>query len=366
MNQIVIIQYSPIENYPPVMNLLNDISANDLKNNYYINVITTKSPVSDHFQPSEKGIHIHRFGTMTQSSHSITRYLGYLKFYFNATKFLLKNKPSKVLYYDTLASLPVLLYKKFSKKKFEIYTHYHEYISPQELSIGMKLNKWLSKLEKKLLQQANWVSHTNQYRLSLFEKDYRLKKEILHVLPNYPPASFIQRKKEWNCLPVKFVYVGSFNSKTMYIKEFAHWIASQNNTEWHVYPIEISNSDKEFFESLNCSRIIFHKTVTYFRLSEALHRYDIGLILYKGHSPNYVFNETNKLYEYLACGLQVWYSNKMLAIDTATKELKLQNVWQIDFEHIEEENKTVKPYIKNDFTHTSFKANRQLIKRLLT
>ena len=42
-----------------------------------------------------------------------------------------------------------------------------------------------------------------------------------------------------------------------------------------------------------------------------LKNYDIGVILYKGHISNYVYNAPNKLFEYLACGLDVWLPKKM-------------------------------------------------------
>jgi hypothetical protein len=37
--------------------------------------------------------------------------------------------------------------------------------------------------------------------------------------------------------------------------------------------------------------------------------------LYKGHIPNYIYNVPNKVYEYLACGLQVWYSKDLLTTE---------------------------------------------------
>jgi hypothetical protein len=39
--------------------------------------------------------------------------------------------------------------------------------------------------------------------------------------------------------------------------------------------------------------------------------YDVGVILYKGHIPNYIYNAPNKLFEYLACGLDVWFPHVM-------------------------------------------------------
>lgn len=55
--------------------------------------------------------------------------------------------------------------------------------------------------------------------------------------------------------------------------------------------------------------------IDYYELPKELIKYDIGLVLYKGHIPNYIYNVPNKVYEYLACGLQVWYSKDLLTTD---------------------------------------------------
>lgn len=46
--------------------------------------------------------------------------------------------------------------------------------------------------------------------------------------------------------------------------------------------------------------------INYSDLPGVIRAYDVGVILYNGHIANYVFNAPNKLFEYLACGLDVW------------------------------------------------------------
>ncbi len=62
---------------------------------------------------------------------------------------------------------------------------------------------------------------------------------------------------------------------------------------------------------MNSAFINLKAGVNYNELPEILKQYDIGILLYKGHIPNYVFNAPNKLFEYLACGLDVWYPEVM-------------------------------------------------------
>ena len=58
----------------------------------------------------------------------------------------------------------------------------------------------------------------------------------------------------------------------------------------------------------------FREAVNYYSLPEILGGYDIGVILYNGHIPNYIYNAPNKLFEYLDCGLDVWFPGVMKGI----------------------------------------------------
>jgi hypothetical protein len=51
-------------------------------------------------------------------------------------------------------------------------------------------------------------------------------------------------------------------------------------------------------------------------LPQVLSQYDVGLILYRCRTLNFVYNATNKLFEYLVCGLDVWYPPCMLGLKT--------------------------------------------------
>jgi hypothetical protein len=57
------------------------------------------------------------------------------------------------------------------------------------------------------------------------------------------------------------------------------------------------------------------ESINYFKLPEVLIKYDVGLTIYKGFIPNYIYNVPNKVFEYLACGLKVWYSKDLLTTD---------------------------------------------------
>jgi hypothetical protein len=52
--------------------------------------------------------------------------------------------------------------------------------------------------------------------------------------------------------------------------------------------------------------------------------YDIGVTIYNGHIPNYIYNVPNKILEYLACGLNVWYSSELISTQKFIEEYKIR------------------------------------------
>lgn len=368
MKNIVIIQYSPIENYPPVMNFLNDLASSDLSD-CKVTVISTNATRHTTFTPNSKQIEIVRIGEMSQSKNFSIRYFGYLLFYIKATLKICTLKPEKIMYYEALAVLPAFLYYRFKNKKTQILAHYHEYLSPAEHKKEMKLQKWMRPMEKRLLEKAHWVSHTNLNRLNLFKNDYNIQNTQLFILPNYPPKWFFREMPGNNSSILKFVYIGSFSSATMFAKEFSQWIAGRLNVEWHIYPIEIAESDNIYFKELGAANIFIHDTVSYFQLPETLIKYDVGIIMYKGHIPNFVFNETNKLYEYLACGLKVIFPLQLKNIDSLIEQKTISNTFRIDFNDIENAMEKIMARLHADSGFVQLKdsasAHQPLIKALL-
>jgi len=79
----------------------------------------------------------------------------------------------------------------------------------------------------------------------------------------------------------------------------------------------------------------FPKGVEYDDLPGVLRQYHAGVILYRAETLNYRFNETNKLFEYLSCGLDVWYSHRMEGIRPHARIDICPRVIECDFENME-------------------------------
>ena len=57
----------------------------------------------------------------------------------------------------------------------------------------------------------------------------------------------------------------------------------------------------------------------------------MGLTLYKGHIPNYVYNVPNKVMEYLVCGLPVAYSKELISTQKFITEYQIVNCLELNF-----------------------------------
>jgi hypothetical protein len=315
MNKFVIVHFAPLELYPPIQNLLHEIEKN--AGGVEVIVLTTFAdrtislPV---FQVKSSKIRLVRIGASGTKSKALVRYKNYLYFYLLAILLLLRIHPSHVLYFETISSFPIYIYKRIFRKNLLVYIHYHEYTSPQECRSGMKLTNYFHRFEKWLYPRAAWVSHTNDYRMDMFKKDiFPVAIHNTFIMPNYPPRSWFSEPKPELVFPIKILYVGALSLSSMYTKEFVEWILEQRGrTHLDVYAYNISIEAKEYLLSLNSEFVKLKNGIEYSALPSILKEYDVGVILYKGISQNHIYSASNKLFEYLACGLDVWFPSEII------------------------------------------------------
>ena len=321
--QIVILHFQALEKYPPILNFIRDLEREEVEK---VSVLSTRN-ANNWFKSS---ISIFRWGTIGSSKW--IRYATYIIYNLFALCYLLIKRPSKVMYYETLSCWPVYCYKKI-RSNTKVFIHFHEYTSEEEKNRSSVYYKNLLAKEVYLLQQAVWISHTNEDRMRLFRKDYPfLQSAQCHIFPNYPPADWSDRAQQIrehrnNSDIIKLVYVGALGMHTTYIKELAEWIQEQHGKySLDIYTDNIERVVKEFLQNLNCSYIHLKAAIPYFYLPEVLAQYDIGVVLYKGHIPNYVYNVPNKVMEYLLCGLHVWFPKDLkTTADFFNEQLRQDN-----------------------------------------
>lgn len=249
-------------------------------------------------------------------------------------------RPSKVLYFESISSIPAILYKLFFPDT-RLFVHYHEYTTLEEYSKGMQVVRWNHYLENRFYFVFSWISHTNKKRLNLFHLDHpKVNTKKLYCFPNYPSSLWSQKVFERNSfadrgsLTLKLVYVGALSVEDTYIFEILDFVAANSYFELEIFSFQMEKEVMDYVESKKCSNIKFSGSIDYANIPLILKSKDIGLILYKGKTLNYIHNAPNKLFEYLNCGLDVWYPKEMIGCRDFKSELNPQ-VFEIDFNRIE-------------------------------
>lgn len=289
-------------------------------------VYTTKHKTNNWF--AAKNSNIKRVAS--QHQNSLLRYWCYIQF--NSTTFLslIFEQPKIIIAYETYSVVPVYFYKKLFPIT-KVHLHYHEYTSPDEINNGSLYFKFLHFIEKKLFSKRPSVSQTNDDRMNLFLKEYpNIAVAKTMIIPNLPPNSWrkfaLLHNKHQEDEVIKLVHVGAIGLDTMYVKEMVAWVIAQNGKyTLDFYTSNISSEAKVVFDSMQNNYIRLLGPINYFALPQVLIQYHVGITLYNGHIPNYIYNVPNKVYEYLACGLEVWYSKDLVSTDKLNKDSNRKN-----------------------------------------
>jgi hypothetical protein len=323
IKKISIIHFNSLEGYPPIMNIINSL---DNKAFDSISVFTTSNKNANWFKT--KNVILKRIGFLHDVN--IFRYWYYIKFNLITTINLFFNRSNIIVAFETYSILPAYIYKKIFSKTI-LFIHYHEYISLQEVKNSSIYFKFLNSIEKRLFLTCDWVSQTNEDRLNLLLKDYPcIKIEKTFVAPNLPPKDWhsysLKNKTDFKTPPFKLVHVGALSLKTMYLSEIVEWvIAQEGKFVIDFYSDNITEDALYFLNTIDSKFVNLLGSINYFKLPEVLINYDVGLTLYNGYIPNHIYSVPNKVYEYLACGLQVWYSKDLLTTDKLNIENDIGN-----------------------------------------
>lgn len=325
-----ILHFNPIEKYPPVMNLLNFLE----KEKVYTIVYTSPEPGKFKFGNTQY-VTIKRFGNENVSM------IHYLLFYVQAAVALLVRKAHTMVYFESYSYLPVWINQQFGKLfnySLNISCHYHEYISPAEYHKNMRVAKFQHSLELRNYLNFNFISQTNEERRKRFIADSDIDDDKVIVFKNFPPDDWSRKARVKTPMrkPLRLVSVGALDMRTMYVQELAQWVSASNGITWDIYSRQFTEETIDYLKNSGFLNININDGVDYFNLPDVLDKYDIGLILYKGVSLNHIHSEPNKLFEYLSCGLSVWYSSNITGVDAHQCSSAFPKVMAVDFEHLDE------------------------------
>jgi hypothetical protein len=338
--RLAFVHWFPLEFYPPATNLLDTFSSEDS-----LDVLTlTSTNLKGRREYEKSSIQIKRFASPEANENPLVRLFRYAVFPVFGFLRLLVFRPDAILYIEPQSSFVVFIYAFFFRR-CRILIHHHEYHDQHQFHrTGMRLVRFYHRFERRFLfPRADWISHTNQDRIKMFLEDHpKLDPSILRELPNYPPSSWQEtRNRAWKQVtpvsPLRLVYVGSLSTDTTFIAEVLNWIAGAQDVELDVYSYNFSSEIPTLFDQTACDSIRFHSTgIDYNELPVLLSRYHVGLILYKGTTRNYVYNASNKLFEYLTLGLDVWYPKQMLGVKPFARDSVFPRVLEVDYEWLDE------------------------------
>lgn len=337
---IAMVHWLPLEFYPPTINLLRFLNATG---RWEIVLFTSVNHL-DRPPLSLDGVTIVR-SSAPGLVKGWRRALAYAGFQIRALRELFSQRPQVILYVEPQSALPVFLYH-LRHRSIPIFIHHHEYHDPHQfLRRGMRLVRFFHWIEKRwLFRSAVWISHTNDDRLRLFHRDNPgLDEATLKILPNLPPASWTGRGcASWSGedagFPLRFVYIGSLSLRDTYIAEFIGWLRTKppGTVEFDIYSFNLDKETATFLETVDSDLVRFHREgVDYDDIPERVGSSHFGLLLYRANTTNYQYNASNKLFEYLACGLDVIYPDKMLGVRPHREEETFPRLIEVDFESLE-------------------------------
>lgn len=335
--RVVFIHFQPLELYPPVMNMIDYVGC-DKKIELYVltNRKSRANQLSEYTAPP--GVKIFRPAII--NGNALRRYFNYGFFYLFSFIKLIQLKPSSVLYFETLSSWPGLVYKRIFKS-INLMAHYHEYSGPKEYAKNMVLAKWMHRIERKMYHSFSWISQTNSERMKMFKDDNQLNlisESIFHIIPNYPPKSWLNaRANDFSKNKIKrLVFVGSLGYENMYLQEVIDWLGHHRDEfSLDIYSYNIDAKAKDVLEKCELKNIQYFGGCDYSELPQVLLNYDIGLDLYKPFALNHIHGVSNKIFEYLACGLDVWFSSDKPQTAAYIRTGYFPKVIPVDFNYLD-------------------------------
>ncbi|HVF40553.1 MAG TPA: hypothetical protein VM939_11700 [Gemmatimonadaceae bacterium] len=340
--RIACVHALPLEYYPPARNALAVLARHP---GWEVRVWTAENrralPRWNH-----AGVAVERLNYPGTQTPVPLRIAGYLRWHFRTAAALAAWHPAAVVSVEPHSALAAWLYYRLFNGTAELFIHHHEYYAPEDYRArGMRLLRRTHPLERDyLFSRARWVSQTNRERLRLLrEWNPKINETAAHVMPNYPPREWIAGAAALNRARdaangarsnlLRLVYIGSASFDDTFIREIAEWTAGNPNlATLHVLSDNMHVDLRDWLTALGAANVTLNaKHTPYEQLPLVLHAFDVGLVLYRGNTLNFVHNVPNKAIEYLACGLEVWYPPAMTGMREFHRSHQAEQLTEVDF-----------------------------------
>jgi len=365
MKRLMICHLLPLERYPPTMNLLRVLSS---ESELEVRICAAKnaSVTSSNFRI--EGIKIFRFLQPMDATNLFSKFWSYLSMTFGPLLQMLIWRPERILYVEPHSSFPVYLYKRFFNKKVHIFIHHHEYYAKEQFDEqGMGLVRYYHQKELTYLYpKAVWISQTNQFRLDLFYKDHPfLNPYNLQVLANFPPRSWQQQRGALRSSEkISCLYIGALSFENTYIREIVEYsLANSSHMTLSIYSNNIKEDVAHFLKKYSEQGVtLMAGGIPYDEIPQLAGQFDLGLVLYKGHNLNYTYNAPNKLFEYLAIGLDVLVPQQLKGCTPYWNTKTRPSVMPVDFNDLKFDLKSFKSQqLKKTLNKSGYFCDQELM-----
>lgn len=336
-SKILILHYRDTLKYPPILN--------------FIHFLTVSKKIS------LKYISAPRLVFADSNLNRFFNTLAFLSFTFHSFLALMLSKRD-VIYYESISATPVFLYFfLFRGAKKRLFIHYHEYFSKKDYEKQSLYERLGRRLEERLFKKAVWISHTNKHRLSLFKEEFPyLNDEVLKIMPNYPPSAWLESNMESaenQASKTRLLHIGSLSKRGLYLEELLNSLGNHPNFNIDFYSHKFTAEVKDLITSYDNCQVC--GSIAYHDIPSLRGKYDVGLVLYNGSSLNFTYNAPNKIFEYLALGLDVWCSDKLITAKDYERldcypKIILLDYEQLDHFDVEKAlDKTGLPYVPSPY-----------------
>ncbi len=339
--RIAVVHVHPVERYPPVTNAIDYFGGQKA---IELLVVTVDSPPNMSAYEN-RACEIRRIPFRDPNGSTLGNAVLGFAWHWKAARLIASWKPDVIFYWDPQSALACYLCLRWMGCKSTLLVHHHEYHAPEDfLRVGMRIPRLGHYFERNwLFRRASWISQTNADRLHLFRHDVPdLREEQIRVMPNYPPASWLKRTPAtWTdrqLRDLRLVYVGSLSLDDTFIGPLVSWLVANPDAgvTLDVFSNNCESRTLEFLRAADGAVVRLHEDgVDYNEIPDVLAEFDVGLVLYRCRTKNYQYNASNKLFEYLICGLDVWFPPTMLGVKPYARNLAWPRVIEVDFENLD-------------------------------
>lgn len=308
MKRALVVVYSHVEFYPPTINAIEVLSDKydeviilhrNTKVKKYIFADNVKEFISGDF--------------VSINDTQIKSYWWKLKSFFSFCKSfyrLIKNyKPDLILIYDPIPLLSFKIIQLFTNIKAKTWYHNHDLLT--EKNVKRFSISWFAMLnEKTFIHNVDVFSLPSKLRMTYFNSDK------ISLLPNYPSLKLITKINYFNKIKsdsskLKIIYQGMI-SEGHGIEEIIIATSEIRNIEFSIvgfYNDDYINKLRGLIDTydVNSKVKIYPFFDDYKSLLAFTSEHDVGVGLYMNNNEmnSTMGTASNKIFEYIACGLVV-------------------------------------------------------------